>query len=110
MSIGQIDSTEHFRDIVARSNLTVVMFSAVWCQPCAKMLPEVERLSYRYPKVTFVKCDVDQHREVSEKCYVRALPTFMYCRAGKQLGFTVGADMRDVRAQVMRFVNDDEKV
>ena len=104
-----IESKAHFKEAVNRGNLVVVMFGAEWCEPCKKIVPELERLSYRYPKISFVKVDTDDHPEISERCHVRALPTFMYCRSGSQLGFTVGADMRDVRAQVGRFVNAEEK-
>ena len=109
MSIEKVQSKAHFRTQVSQPNLTVVMFTAMWCQPCKKILPEVERLSYRYPKVTFIKCDIDDHAEIAERCFIKALPTFMFCRSGDQLGYTVGADMRDVRAQVMRFVTPEEK-
>lgn len=109
MSITEVNEVPRFVEIVGASNLSVVMFSAVWCGPCKTIAPEVERLAHRYSKVSFVKVDAERGSEIMERCFVRALPTFMFCRDGKQLGYTVGADMRDVKAQIQRFVLDKEK-
>lgn len=110
MAISEVESVPSFREVVNGKNLTVVLFSALWCHPCKQIYPEVERLAHRYPKVRFIKVDADRNSEIIDRCFVRALPTFMYCRDGKQLGYTVGADMRDVKAQITRFVTDEEKV
>ena len=99
--IRNVRDADHFRDLVASENLTVFMFTAVWCGPCKDIAEPLERLATHYhPTVTFAKVDADDHEDILLKCQVKVLPTFMMVREGVQVGFSVGADMDDLKMEL----------
>lgn len=98
--IVPVASEENFGDIVRSPELVVAVFTAVWCGPCKKAWPQIERLAYQFPDVTFAKIDIDDHRDIASLCNVHRVPTFLVIRAGKQLGFVEGADIAMLGALV----------
>jgi thioredoxin 1 len=91
--VTPVDSTADFTEFVNGDRLVVVCFSAVWCAPCQQMSEALEKLTYEFPNVEFIKVDADNNRDIVNKCQVRSLPTFLCVRKGESRGYVVGADI-----------------
>ncbi len=99
--VKNLRDAEHFKELVARKDLTVFMFTAVWCGPCKEINDQIERLAvHHHPTVQFVKVDVDDHEEIAHKCNVQVLPTFMYVRDSAQVGHFIGADVAELKDEL----------
>ena len=79
MTIIEIDSQEHFIEVLSTYKYVMVDFYAQWCGPCKKIAPEFEILSNEpsFNNVVFCKVDVDIVSEVADMCKVLQLPTFI---------------------------------
>lgn len=86
-------TTDSFTSVVLESTLPVVVdFWAVWCSPCQMITPSLEALAVEYQdKVTIVKVDIDQERDVAENYGVQSIPTLLFFRNGKPVDQIVGA-------------------
>ncbi len=66
----------------------VLEFTAKWCPGCQQMSPIVSRLQRKgYPIQTI---DVDCHRSLADRFGIKALPTFVVVRDGKEVERYVG--------------------
>lgn len=63
-------------EIIKSEGSKVLYFTATWCPPCKKIAPVFEKLSKEFEATTFVKIDIDDHRELAEKYRISSVPTF----------------------------------
>ncbi|GAB5356336.1 hypothetical protein AAMO2058_000281900 [Amorphochlora amoebiformis] len=89
----------------AGDNLVVVDFTASWCGPCKMIAPFFESLKDNYPNITLLKVDVDENEETAQYFEIGAMPTFMFFKKGKKLGFFCGASEENLRANVEKYIN-----
>lgn len=97
LKMESITSTTHFEDILNTKEYVFVDFYAEWCMPCAKIAPEIEKLTEEYRRVTFVKVDCDKVKELANDFRVSELPTFILLRKGKIVGKIKGANVSGVQ-------------
>ncbi|XP_074480412.1 thioredoxin-like [Sebastes fasciatus] len=82
----------------AGDKLVAVDFTAKWCPPCKVIGPKFEEMVPIFnkegekEKVIFLKVDVDEGDEITEKYPVKAMPTFMFFKNAKKVDELVGAD------------------
>ncbi len=79
MSIIEIDSQEHFIQVLSDNQYVIVDFYAKWCGPCKQIAPEFEKLSKQedFNNIVFCKVDSDIVSEVADMCNVLQLPTII---------------------------------
>ena len=82
------------------SRLTVLYFTATWCGPCRAISPLYVILAGKYPKVVFLKVDIDEARDVAAKWNISSVPTFFFVRNGKELDKVVGADKKALERKI----------
>lgn len=71
-------------DKITSSGDVLVSFHAVWCGPCKKMAPFMERLeSDLNHKVKVVRLDADEHKTLTRELQVAEIPMLMLFRNGK---------------------------
>jgi len=63
--------------VLNESGVTVVRFTANWCGPCRMLAPVFEELSEEITDVKFLKCDVDELKDMAIKFGVRSIPYIM---------------------------------
>jgi thioredoxin-like negative regulator of GroEL len=68
----------------------VLLFAAPWCNPCASYKPALEAACLRM-KVELGVVDVDESRDLAKQFVIRAVPTTVYIRAGKEIVRKQGA-------------------
>ena len=56
------------------SDLSVIWFSAEWCNPCKKI--NIDYLMENF-KANWLKCDIDQNDYTAGYCNIRSIPSFL---------------------------------
>lgn len=85
------------------SRLTVLYFTATWCGPCRVISPLFSSLAGKYPKVVFLKVDIDEARDVAARWNISSVPTFFFIRNGKELDKVVGAEKNALERKIAQF-------
>lgn len=67
----------------------IIDFSATWCGPCKKLAPyyaKAEQFALDEGlDITFFEVDVDKSKKLAEKFYIRAMPTIILIKNGKEV-------------------------
>jgi thioredoxin 1 len=91
-----------FEEEVLRSKDTFLLeFGAAWCPPCRKLEPIVESIAAENPSgIRVGKIDTDDAPAVSAKLGVRAVPTVIVFKNGKEhrrhVGLTTKAKLYEL--------------
>ncbi|HEX7121718.1 MAG TPA: thioredoxin, partial [Gemmatimonadaceae bacterium] len=82
-----------FDAYVARTEMPVLVdYWAPWCGPCRAMAPQFEKAAGDLREsVRFAKVNTDQAQGIAARAGIRAIPTMVLYRAGKELARTSGA-------------------
>jgi thioredoxin 1 len=82
----------NFETEVLKSELPVLVdFSAVWCGPCQRQLPIMEKFaSENINRVKVCKIDVDDSPGVSAKFGIRSVPSILLFNNGLKVDSKVG--------------------
>jgi thioredoxin 1 len=74
----QIDQNQFAQSVLQASQPVLVEFSAVWCGPCKRLEPEIEKLAAQWKdRVTIAKLDVDQSVDLAMRYQVMSVPTLI---------------------------------
>lgn len=81
-----------FSDKVEQSQKPVLLdFSAVWCPPCAKLKPVVERIALEFQdKLDVYGVNVDESPYLSQRFNIVSVPTMIFFRGGKEVKKIIG--------------------
>ena len=82
--------------------VTLYHFTAKWCGPCRVMNPVLDALAKEYAgRVKLVEIDVDEDQLTSQQFNVRAMPTYVLVRDGREVGRFLGSRPRAFVAGVI---------
>ncbi|KAJ4848132.1 hypothetical protein Tsubulata_034831 [Turnera subulata] len=82
------------------SRLAILYFTATWCGPCRFISPVFTNLAAKYPKVVFLKVDIDEARDVAARYNISSVPTFFFIKNGKEIDQVVGADKNGLEKKI----------
>jgi thioredoxin len=82
------DASTTFAHYLQAGN-TVVDFFATWCNPCTTMSRTIDTVAAQFPRITFLKVDVDKFPELSGD--IKSLPTLIFYKDGTKVKRVSGA-------------------
>ena len=85
-------SSSQWEDEIVKSKIPLfVDFWAPWCGPCRAVAPIVEEIASEYSgRLSFVKVNVDQNKELASKYNVFSIPTLAVISEGNLISQQVG--------------------
>ncbi len=93
-----IELGDNFAEQVSKHPVTVVLFTAPWCQPCKAFEPLFAIVARRMTsdpryqgKLVFAKLDTDAHPDIADKYNVDRIPTVIIYYKGNVADVIVGA-------------------
>jgi thioredoxin 1 len=91
-NIGHVNSEAEFKSHVLDANgICLVDLFSNRCPPCRALAPTISLLADRYAgKVIVCKVDVDRAPAVAQRYGVRAIPTVLIIKSGKEINRLVG--------------------
>jgi len=93
-AIPLLDHTR-FETAAAAPGVTLIDFTAKWCSPCRVLAPVLAQLAHEYAgRARFVAVDVNDEPALAERFDVRAMPTVVLWRDGREVGRLVGSRPR----------------
>lgn len=94
------------------AGVALLDFGAERCAPCRAMLPMLEALAGEYKAhVRMFSVDCDAEPALAAKYGVRAMPTLVVLRDGREVGRVVGARPKSFVAGVLdRAINGDSAI
>ena len=83
---------EDFESKIKNEDISIIQFSASWCQPCRVMKPILDKLSDEYKdKANFYYADIeDGGINTGSVMGVRGVPTTILFRKGQEINRLVG--------------------
>jgi len=102
--IQQVGAAEFDKVALEADGLVLVDFSATWCGPCRRMLPELEAAAENLAgKATFLKVDVDEAPDIATRYGVQGIPNLTFFKGGKVVDTAVGLMPKaDILARAQR--------
>merc|ERR1711953_849408 len=88
--VRNITKVEELDECLKNNTKVVVDFYADWCGPCRTAAPVFKELSEKHTDVCFLKVNVDNASELSDKYGVSSIPHFMSFRDGQKVSETIG--------------------
>ncbi len=89
--IPVIKASDFDAEVLQAKTPVVVDFYADWCGPCKVLGPIVENLATEQgDRVKFVKVNVDNAKELSQKYEIEGIPTLLFFKDGKVADRVVG--------------------
>lgn len=67
--------------------------------------PLYTSLAAKYPKVVFLKVDIDAAAEVARQWSISSVPTIIFLKNGKEIDKVVGADKNSLEAKIAQHGN-----
>lgn len=91
---------ELFNEIIQHEGITVVKFSALWCEPCRTYAPTFDEVAAELQELTlgdqklavkYVAMDVDGAFPIVQEYGIKSVPSTFFFKNGKKIDVKVGA-------------------
>lgn len=78
-------SLADFQTLIASEKPVLIDFHTVWCGPCRKMAPIVDKIEEEYKeKATVVRIDIDKSKELAKNYNIKGVPVFVLYKNGEE--------------------------
>ena len=102
--VTEVNDANFESEVLKSSQPVLVDFWAEWCAPCKVLAPTVESLAQKYEdKLKVVKLNVDEGVDSSSRFGIKAIPTLVLFRDGKEAQRVVGvpSNAKDFISQML---------
>ena len=94
--MSQLTSDNFFEKVLTTNPdyVSVVQFTANWCEACRNFSPMIEILKDKYSNdnISFMKVDIDSESALADRYNVTKLPTFLFFKDRDVIDFIIGAE------------------
>jgi thioredoxin 1 len=96
---------EKFNTLISSPTPVLVDFYADWCGPCKAMAPAIQAVGKDVEgKARVIKVNIDKNQDAAMQYNVRAVPTFIIFKEGKQVWRHSGMiDKNTLEKQLLAF-------
>lgn len=100
MEVKHLDEESFAQAVSASKKPVLIDFYAPWCAPCREFAPQLEKIAEeQHGKVQVAKVNVDFESTLVKKLSIRAIPTMVLFKDGKEVNRFVGTvPTKDVTA------------
>ena len=85
-SVGQSYNNDEFNKLLKTNQVVLVDFHAVWCAPCKKMSPTIDRIMKEYAeKVKVEKIDVEANKQLQTNYGIQSVPGLIIFKNGTEV-------------------------
>lgn len=96
-----------FNDIIQKSPLVLIDFSASWCGPCQQLSPILDEVKKHFgDDLSVIKIDVDKNQKLAAYYRVQGVPTMMLFKSGNQVWRQSGLLMK---SELIKVINQHQK-
>lgn len=96
-------ATDHnWKELITRSGVLLVDFSAEWCGPCRRLEPIINELAADFAGLaTVATVDVEINPLLTSRYQVRNMPTILIFKDGQLINRQIGLTTKQVLAQMI---------
>ncbi|XP_004308996.1 PREDICTED: thioredoxin H9 [Fragaria vesca subsp. vesca] len=87
-------------EAIKEDKLVVANFGASWCNPCITIAPVFAEVAAKHPSILFLTVDVDDLAELSNSWDIKATPTFVFLKNGRQVDTLVGGNKTELQKKI----------
>ena len=97
MAKVEVVNKDSFKEMVLEASTPVLLdFYANWCGHCQKLLPLLDEVAVDMDgKLSVMKVNVDENRDLSQKYEIKGLPTMILFKDGSELDRLIGFMPKD---------------
>ena len=100
--VTEVSDNSFEKDVLESDQPVLVDFWAAWCAPCRMIKPTLETLAREYEgSARIVKVDVDSEQALSQRYGIKALPSLILFKGGKEEERIVGAANKETFARLI---------
>ncbi|HMF55312.1 MAG TPA: thioredoxin [Pyrinomonadaceae bacterium] len=100
--VREIQGGDFEQEVLNATEPVLVDFWAAWCPPCRMIQPTLETLAHEYEGTArIVKVDVDSEQALSQRYGIKALPTLVLFKGGKEEERIVGAANKETFSRLI---------
>lgn len=108
--IKKISPSDSFDAVITSAKIVVIDFNAVWCGPCQKLGPYLERMAetYRSDGVSFFSADTDENSELAQELGVEGIPDIRVYVNGNPAGKVIGCEPFEIMETVDQAIHSNQ--
>ncbi len=89
-NVVTVDDNNFETEVLKSDKPVLVDFSAVWCGPCQRQLPIIEKFADDNKQIKVCKVDVDDAPQVAARLGIKSVPSLVLFNGGEKVGTKVG--------------------